>query len=108
MLHLEVLERTFDIDKAYCGIKKNSGDDPDVTNGIMVYALLEKTKEQGICLEGGIGVGRVTKKGLEQEIGESAINKVPRQMIKDAIEEVLEEYDYTYGIKVKNAVRKAN
>lgn len=100
MLHLEVLEGTLDEDRAYCGIKKDSGDDPDVTNGIMVYALVEKTKEQGIRLDGGIGVGRVTKKGLEQEIGEPAINKVPRKMIIDAIEEVLEEYDYPLGIKV--------
>jgi len=85
MLHLEVLEGTFDKDRAYCGIKKDSGDDPDVTNEILIYALVEKTKEQGIVLDGGIGVGRVTKKGLEQEIGEPAINKVPRKMIKDAI-----------------------
>jgi cobalt-precorrin-5B (C1)-methyltransferase len=100
MLHLEVLEGTFDKDRAYCGIKKDSGDDPDVTNEILVYALVEKTKEQGIVLDGGIGVGRVTKKGLEQEIGEPAINKVPRKMIKDAIEEMLEECDYPFGIKV--------
>lgn len=100
ILQLEVLDGTFDKDRAYCGIKKDSGDDPDVTNGIMIYALVEKTKEQGIVLDGGIGVGRVTKKGLEQEIGEPAINKVPRKMIKDAIEEVLEECDHPFGIKV--------
>ncbi len=100
LLELNVLEGTFTKDSALCGIKKDSGDDPDVTNGIMVYAHVQAHKEQSICIDGGEGVGRITKKGLEQQIGEAAINKVPRAMIKSAVEEVLEEYDNPFGIKV--------
>lgn len=99
-LQLEVKEAAFYKDKAFCGIRKDSGDDPDVTDGIMVYALVEKSEEPKILIEGGIGVGRVTKKGLEQVIGEAAINKVPRKMIQEAVEEVLEEYEYPGGVKV--------
>ena len=64
-----------------CGIQKDSGDDPDVTNGICVYARVEKQSGTEIIIDGGIGVGRVTRKGLEQSIGQAAINKVPREMI---------------------------
>lgn len=100
LLHLEVKEAAYDENVASCGIKKDSGDDPDVTNGIMVYASVEKITEPGIILDGGIGVGRVTKKGLEQEIGEAAINKVPRKMIREAVEEEMERYHFKGGIKV--------
>lgn len=100
LLRLEVKEAAYDENIASCGIKKDSGDDPDVTNGIMVYASVEKITEPGIILDGGIGVGRVTKKGLEQEIGEAAINKVPRKMIREAVEEEMERYHFKGGIKV--------
>ena len=47
-----------------CAIRKDSGDDPDDTNGILIYATVEKTAEKGINLLGGIGIGYVTKPGL--------------------------------------------
>ncbi len=50
--------------------KKDSGDDPDITNGVLVYATVENKQEPTISLKGGIGVGTVTKAGLEQPIGE--------------------------------------
>lgn len=90
-LNLEVLEAEYERSMALCGIRKDGGDDPDVTHGIMVYAKVEKTKDAGVVIDGGIGVGRVTKKGLDQPIGAAAINRVPRQMIKEGVEEVLEE-----------------
>ena len=103
-LNLDVLEAKYEVSMALCGIRKDSGDDPDVTHGIMVYAQVEKTEEIGIIIDGGIGVGRVTKKGLDQPIGNAAINRVPRQMIKQGVEEVLEEiigdYKNSIGIKV--------
>ncbi|MCM1567907.1 MAG: cobalt-precorrin-5B (C(1))-methyltransferase CbiD [Roseburia sp.] len=87
---------------------KNSGDDPDVTNGAEVYVSVERRSEEwmpdvtaftdsrypGLWLEGGQGVGRVTKAGLEQGIGYAAINKVPRAMIFEAVGGVRESAGY--------------
>ena len=80
-LYLEVKDISIARDWVSCGIQKDSGDDPDVTNGICVYARVEKRFGTEIIIDGGIGVGRVTRKGLEQSIGQAAINKVPREMI---------------------------
>lgn len=74
-----------------CGVQKYAGDDPDVTDGIYVYAVAERTKEPGVHIEGGIGVGRVTRPGLDQPVGEAAINRVPRQMIMEEVGRVLQE-----------------
>lgn len=64
-------------------------------------ALPEDEKKQAdILLDGGEGVGRVTKPGLEQAIGDAAINKVPRKMIREAVSEVCEKYNYTGKIKI--------
>ena len=65
-----------------CGIKKDSGDDPDITDGVLVKSRVERIR-QGVCLvEGGEGVGRVTGPGLDQPVGAAAINRVPREMIR--------------------------
>ena len=81
-------------------MKKDSGDDPDVTNGIYVYAKVTKNETGEFFVDGGIGVGRVTKKGLSQEIGEAAINKVPRKMILDAIQEQADRYGWHGGADI--------
>ncbi len=87
---------------------KDSGDDPDVTNGVEVYVSVEKMGEEwmpdaktftdahypGLWLEGGQGIGRVTRAGLEQDIGYAAINKVPRAMIFQAVGSVMEHAEY--------------
>lgn len=78
----------FDKDRAICSVIKDAGDDPDVTDGVEVFAQVEWSK-LGISIEGGEGVGRVTKPGLEVPVGEAAINPVPRRMIAQAVEEVL-------------------
>ena len=57
-----------------CAIRKDSGDDPDDTNGILIYATVEKTAEKGINLLGGIGIGYVTKPGLACNVDGPAIN----------------------------------
>lgn len=100
LLNLEVKEANYNMEIASCGVKKDSGDDPDVTNGIMVYASIEKVSKPGIIIDGGIGVGRITKKGLEQGIGEAAINKIPRMMIREAVEEEVHKYHYEGGLNV--------
>jgi cobalt-precorrin-5B (C1)-methyltransferase len=94
-LNLEVLEAELSERRARCAIRKYSGDDPDVTNGILVYADVTLTATPGVTVDGGEGVGRVTKPGLKQAIGEAAINPVPLRMIREAVEGVAEDY----GIK---------
>ena len=100
LLTLELKDIQIETDKVICAIRKDAGDDPDTTTGILVYATVEKTKDQGITLDGGIGVGRVTKAGLSQKIGEAAINPVPKSMILRAATEIAEKYDYEGGLKI--------
>lgn len=84
-----------------CGIIKDSGDDPDVTNGMMVYAKVEKTDTPyEIRIDGGEGIGRVTKPGLDQPEGNAAINSTPRRMITEELRQVCEDYGYTGGLNV--------
>lgn len=86
-----------------CGIVKDSGDDPDITNGITVYAKVSLIKS-GIEINGGIGVGTVTKKGLDQPVGHAAINSTPRKMIKEHLLEVIEEQEYKGGLAVEISI----
>ncbi|MCR4759571.1 MAG: cobalt-precorrin-5B (C(1))-methyltransferase CbiD [Oscillospiraceae bacterium] len=82
-----------------CAVQKDSGDDPDITNGIFVYAEVSKA-DSGIAIEGGEGVGRITKPGLDQPVGNAAINSTPRRMIGDALHEIAQKYDYSGGFRV--------
>ena len=75
---------------AQCAVQKDSGDDPDVTNGALVYARVEYCDEPGIHVDGGLGVGRVTREGLDQPVGAAAINSTPRRMIKEQIENAVQ------------------
>ena len=72
---------------AVCAVRKDAGDDPDVTDGILVFASVTRT-ESGIVIDGGAGVGRVTKPGLDQPVGAAAINAVPRRQICEAAEKI--------------------
>ena len=107
-LTLPVIDIDIKEDKVICAIKKDSGDDPDVTNGIKIYAQVTYVKEDimrtintdGVIVDGGIGVGRVTKKGLKCDVGEAAINPVPLKMIKEAVAEAAESYSYEGSLKV--------
>ena len=92
-----------DIESVSCAVRKDSGDDPDITNGILVYSKVSRIKS-GIVLDGGIGVGRVTKPGLDQPVGNAAINRVPRQMILREVEEACEMYGYDGGIKIEISI----
>lgn len=111
LLQLEVLEPEQRENYASCAIQKDAGDDPDVTNGILVYAKVWKKddlKRKGVdvIISGGIGVGRITKPGLEQAVGEAAINRVPREMIAQVVTEICEENDYQGSICVEIAIPK--
>jgi cobalt-precorrin-5B (C1)-methyltransferase len=100
VLNLEPLEVILTDDYVCCAIRKDSGDDPDDTNGVLVYAKVEKISEPGIKLCGGIGVGTVTKPGLACSVGEPAINPTPRKMITSELTKVMEEVNYTGGLQV--------
>lgn len=104
VLNLEPLEVELTENYAKCAIRKDSGDDPDDTNGILVYATVEKCQEPGVFLEGGIGVGRVTKPGLSCAVGGPAINPVPRRMINTEVTNTMKENGYEGGLKVEISI----
>ena len=103
-LYLDVEDVTRLPDRVECAVRKYSGDDPDVTDGLLIYAKVEKQEEAssglGVILDGGAGVGRVTKPGLEQQIGQAAINKVPRRMITEEVERICRACGYCGEMKV--------
>lgn len=81
-----------------CGVKKNAGDDPDVTDGILISTKLEFIKkESGLEFNffAGEGVGVFTKDGLALPKGEAAINPVPRQMMIDNLSVILKEHGFS-------------
>lgn len=131
LLHLLVEDVTRSDDFVQCAIRKDGGDDPDVTTGALVYAKVEKIRNKNedkyavsglteyenetelstpqeprcqILLDGGIGVGRVTKPGLYQQVGEAAINPVPRQMILSEVEAVCREAGYIGMLSVEISI----
>ncbi|OLN29403.1 cobalt-precorrin-5B (C(1))-methyltransferase CbiD [Desulfosporosinus metallidurans] len=86
---------------AMASILKNGGDDADITHGLEIRAVVRQLSPQGIVhIRGGQGVGTVTKKGLAMEVGESAINPVPRKMILEAVREVFPEEELEIIIEV--------
>lgn len=86
--------------KVWCAVEKDAGDDADVTHGILVKADVELCSEPGIHIDGGEGIGRVTMPGLDQPVGNAAINSVPRRMIEEAVGEVCTVNGYNGGIDV--------
>lgn len=88
------------VDSVCCGVVKDGGDDPDITSGMVIYATVSLMNNEGIVIDGGEGVGRITRPGLDQPVGNAAINSVPRSMIENAVKEVIATYDYEGGIKV--------
>lgn len=85
---------------AMCAVRKDGGDDPDITNGMLVYAKVEKTPSPGIVIDGGIGVGRITRPGLDQPVGAAAINTVPRRMVAEQLEQAMAVCRYSGGMAV--------
>lgn len=75
-------------DSAWAAVRKDAGDDPDVTDGVLVKASVSWLGREGVEISAGEGVGTVTKPGLALSPGEPAINPVPRRMIREAVREV--------------------
>ena len=88
-LRLKIYHKQLSADEAACAVQKDAGDDPDVTNGCFVHARVERNNTPKIEIDGGEGVGRVTKPGLQVPVGHAAINPVPRRMIEGAVKEVI-------------------
>ena len=84
---------------AACAVRKDGGDDPDVTDGALIFARVERTDPPGIIIDGGEGVGRVTLPGLDQPVGEAAINSTPRRMIAEQLESAAAKAGYTGGLR---------
>ncbi len=99
-LELPLKEVSLEEGKAVCAVEKDGGDDPDVTTGALIYAEVTYAEAPGVDIDGGVGVGRVTKPGLDQPVGNAAINSTPRRMIRENVEEVCRLADYHGGIKV--------
>ena len=85
---------------ARCAVIKDSGDDPDITNGAKVFAEARFSGQPGIILKGGKGVGRATKPGLAVAVGEWAINPVPRKMILRELKPYIEKKGFEVTISV--------
>ena len=92
-----------------CAVMKDGGDDPDVTTGCLIYASVAikkqnpaKDEKQSVVInvDGGKGVGRVTKPGLDQPVGAAAINHVPREMIDNEVREICEAIDFNGELDV--------
>ncbi len=102
-LRLPVEDLSVSDGRARCAVRKDGGDDIDVTHGTLVYSEVALS-DAGISIDGGTGVGRVTRKGLDQPPGNAAINRVPRSMIKEALEDVAMSCGYSGGFDVTISV----
>ena len=89
-VEIEIIKKYISGDKTSCSVIKDAGDDIDATDGIEIVSTAEKI-ENGIIIEGGNGVGKVTKAGLDQPVGSAAINSDPRKMIYDCVKEICEK-----------------
>ena len=98
LLKLPVEHITMSEDFVTCAVKKDAGDDFDVTDGAYVYACVSRIR-QGFAVEGGEGIGRVTKPGLDQPVGSVAINSTPRRMIVEVMMEEADNYGYEGGLR---------
>ena len=108
-----------------CAVKKDGGDDPDITSGALIFAKAafdsahemsvttnnrriiqenELPRHAQVIIDGGQGVGRVTKPGLDQPVGNAAINHVPREMIEREVLQVCQVMDYRGTLFVEISV----
>ena len=106
-IKIKINSCVFSKSNAKCSVIKDGGDDPDVTHGAEIFVELSLTDDIGsVEIDGGIGVGRVTKPGLGLEIGTAAINPTPKKMILENVQEVGEQILKQNGIKIVISVPK--
>lgn len=100
----EIANASIFAEGARCSVKKDGGDDPDVTTGLDIFAEVTLSDNGVIEIDGGDGVGRVTKEGLQIPPGKPAINPVPRRMIAKSVQEVFDSFSFGGGAKVTISV----
>ncbi len=106
-IRIKIENCKFNNHSSTCVVIKDGGDDPDVTHGAEIITEISLTEKSGeIEIDGGEGVGRVTKPGLGLEIGTAAINPTPKKMIKENILEVAKDLLAKNGIRVLISVPK--
>lgn len=98
-LKLKILDIKITDKSVSCAVKKDAGDDTDCTDGILIYSNASFLPS-GIVIDGGNGIGRITKPGLEQPEGAAAINSVPRKMITQAALDELENAGLETGLEI--------
>ncbi|MEO9295297.1 MAG: cobalt-precorrin-5B (C(1))-methyltransferase [Nitrososphaera sp.] len=104
---LKIAWTQIDRESVTCAAIKDGGDDPDVTHGNEICSTVSFSDIAGdIRIDGGKGVGRVTKPGLGLEIGKAAINPTPMWMLKNAVREVVQDQLKTCGISIVISVPK--
>ena len=107
MINIRIKSCEFSKNTATCSVIKDGGDDPDVTHGAEIVVDLTLTNKIGVIeIDGGNGVGRVTKPGLGLEIDSAAINPTPKKMILENVQQVAEEVLKQNGIKIIISVPK--
>ena len=104
MVEAPLLDCVADGETAACSVEKDGGDDVDATHGLTIRATVRRRAEGGTAILGGPGVGRVTRPGLDQPVGEAAINSVPRRMIARAAEEEAAALGYAGGLEITISV----
>lgn len=87
-----------------CAVRKDGGDDPDATDGALVFATVARSDAPGVRIDGGLGVGRVTRPGLDQPVGAAAINSQPRAMIAAQVEQAAHAHGYIGGVDVEISI----
>ena len=107
LIKIPIYSCKFEQENSRCSVIKDGGDDPDVTHGAEIAVDLFLTdKKNEICIDGGEGVGIVTKPGLGLEINKPAINPVPKKMIIENLREVSRELLLNHGIRIIISVPK--
>ncbi|WP_284641476.1 cobalt-precorrin-5B (C(1))-methyltransferase [Paenibacillus silviterrae] len=97
----ELARCEYDPSRGLAEVIKDGGDDPDATHGARIISEVYWSEKPGVEIDGGIGVGRVTKPGLPVEVGQAAINPVPRRMLREAAEDVLNRYEMSgRGVRI--------
>ena len=128
LFQTEILETTRSETEVTCAVRKDGGDDPDITSGTLIFSTVRfadrekkipgqnnrqlsgihveamQEKRAVICIDGGEGVGRVTKPGLDQQVGNAAINHVPREMIEKEVQEVCALADFSGELHITISV----
>ncbi len=99
-VEVDIVDPVMTDDVCSCAVRKDAGDDVDVTDGLLIYAAIRRCETPGVQIVGGDGVGRVTKPGLEQPVGEAAINRVPRQMIREEVLAICQQAGERSGVEV--------